>query len=336
MASPEASEGIMRRVASLLERAAHADTPQAERETAQELADTMMAKYRLDRAMLNFNRDEKEVREPMHRAYKRISLVNREAITGRKDVVEYTLEGWINALRSEVYTHCGCMVATLQDATVVGYEEDIFYGDMLWATVFQDMITRIYPGWTKGRSFDENVYMLKKAGFSWPQVREMGLKAEARDRSGPLTAKNAGSKLRVAYKRHAATLGEIVPEGRQQPANPWNFRRSFVAGYYNTLTIRMQHLKEQQVPSEEGALALVKDEDRIKQMFYKMFPSMMPTPEDEKDYLPEQKGRKKKEPKVKPIDLNAYYAGVDAGEKVNLSAQAAAGAVANDKEQLTS
>lgn len=334
----EAPESIMRRVQALLELAAHPSTPQAERETSQEMADKLMARYRLDRAMLNFKSAGKvqERREPTHRFYDHIKLVDDSMNHSTRDWnEEYGIQSVVNNMRDTIYRHAGCEYAfSGSGMTYVGYEEDLFFGDMLWSTVFQDVVTRMFPRWEREANFDENVFRLKNAGFSWPQVREAGLAVDARDRNGPLTAQNAGSKLRTAYNRYCKKVGYEPPE--TQPRNPGLWRRSFVDSYSSRLRQRMAKLKNnaEQEAGEEGALALIKDSDLVRQKLYDLFPSMNPAnwPKHEVDSnAPKPKARRPKKIKYRAADPAAWDAGYHAANRVDLGNVKAAG---HKKEEL--
>lgn len=330
MTSNEASENIMRKIQSLLERAAHPSTPEHERQTSQEMADKLMAKYRLDRAMLNFKKTDL-TREPTHREYGLIDLITKESTVSNKDYnEEWGIQSQVNWLRSSIYTHAGCRsTSRFQTFTVVGYEEDIFYGDMLWTTIFQDVITKMFPGWRKDVGFDENVFTLKNAGFSWPQVREMGLANEAADRIGMLTAENAGSKLRTGYKRHAKKIGYNPPA--VQPRNPGLWRRSFVDSYSSQIQNRIRAMAAANAESagKEGEIALIKDADRVRDFFYNLFPDLNPEnwakPEPIDPDAPKPKLRKSKPHKAREADIGAWMAGKAAADRVNLNQTKAAG-----------
>lgn len=330
MTSTEASEGIMRKIQALLERAAHPATPQAERESSQDMADRLMAKYRLDRAMLNFDKKKDERRQPSHREYDEIKLVTEDITVTMRDVKEeYGIQWVIDDLRTAIYSHAGCRSARkFGKLTVVGFEEDLFFGDMLWTTIFQDIVTKMFPRWNSSLGFDENVFNLKNAGFGWPQVREAGLAVGAADRNGVLTAENAGSKLRTAYNRHCKKIGYEKPA--TQPRQPGLWRRSFVDSYATRIRQRMIALRAEanQEAGEQGAVALIQEEDLVTQAFYDLFPNMNPANWPKPDpNAPQPKikmGRQKKF-KTREADPSAWDAGYRAANSVNLMNTKAAG-----------
>lgn len=233
-------------------------------------------------------------------------------------------------------------------ATAVGYEDDLFYAEMLWANVYMDFITKMFPKWEPWRSFDENVYIIKSSGYGWPHVCVEGLRNNGADQSGPLTQANSGSKLRTAFKREAKRRGEVVLPGRQQPAVPQLWRDSFAQSYQSTVESRLQTMKWQnrEAAGNGSEIALVKDEDRIKAEFWRLFPQYDPeehkrrwarmdaeeearrarlTPEEleaeEKEREKEERRWARRKPaKEKQADMRGWNAGNKAGNSVKLSA----------------
>lgn len=256
-------EAYLRKAEALLHRASDPSASEGEREACIGKANQIMEKHRLDRAML-FSSGKQPDKKIVQRVYDRVE-------TGQ---FSYLLAD----MRSDIFRHCGVMTHRSYKDTAVGYEEDMFFAEMLWSTVYLHFVERMFPKWEKHRTFDANVYSIKKAGYSWSEVREMGLAQGAGDLSGPLTAKNAGSKLRNAFKREAARRGEVVPPGKQQPLNPVQWRKNFAEAYASRMYARLRQLRMEnaQEPGSPGEIALLTDEDRVKQEFWKVFPDMHP------------------------------------------------------------
>lgn len=232
-----------------------------ERESAQVKADAIIFRNRIDRAMLNKDQPS---------AARGVIVREYDAAAAEEFI------GVANSMRANLFIHAGCMAnSRWRKLTVVGYEEDIQMAEMLWASVFLHFTRTVFPKWENFKTFDANVYDLKSAGYSWPFVREEGLKREAGDQTGKLTAKNAGSKLRSAFKREAARRGERVSS---QPINFKKWRTSFADAYATRLSQRLYTMrtKNEAEAGEAGVLALVSDQDKIKQQFYALFPELNP------------------------------------------------------------
>lgn len=258
------TDNYIRKVEALINRANHKDANSEERIACLAKADEIMAKHRLDRAMLfkDGNKPEKEI------IVKTVSALPYSPYVGS-----------LTWMRKDILTHCGVMSRTWQEeVTLVGYEEDIFYAEMLWTSVYMEFTSKLFPKWESHRGFDANVYALKNAGYSWPEVRDFALAENAGDHISKLTVKNAGSKLRTAFKREAQRNGIEVLPGRQQPANSRAWRDSFVEGFVNTLYGRLAVLsaKAKEAAGEAGEIALISDADRVKHRFWEMYPETHP------------------------------------------------------------
>ncbi|UVK63850.1 hypothetical protein SEA_LILYPAD_46 [Gordonia phage LilyPad] len=334
----------LRIIENLLIRASHEGTPEEERIACQEQADKLMAQYQIDRAMLNFNKKNGEERKPTHREYDGIDLIQEGSVrdstynwrTNRwsqsRDTEEYAIQGVISGIRGNTFRHAGCQLGHKMGKTIaVGFEEDLMYAEMLWLGIFGDILTKMFPSWDKAKKFDENVYNLKKAGYSWSQVREIGLRNDARDHNGPLTAENAGSKLRTGFKRHCKKIGEEVT---RQSQNPHLWRRSFVDAYSATLSQRMAAMKagREEYFDKSNLPAMVQDKDRVKQHLYELIPELDPAnwPEPDPNWEPPKPTKAVKQ-KVRYADPDAWAAGNAAASKVNLRMDKAAG---DQKQQI--
>ncbi len=314
-------DNILKKVERLLTLASHPGTHAAEAQDAREKADTLMIQYKTERATLNLNRNEKEVKKNIvERQFTDLNLVDSDTITGQRDWAEYRTSGTIQGIRRNVFRHAGCHI---WGSKLVGYEPDVLYAEFLWLCIYQEVVSLLYPKWNKEIGFDENVYNLKKAGYSWPQVREVGLANEAKDKLGPLTHKNAGSKLRSGFKRHANSIGEEVLPGKQQPISPSLWRESFAQSFATRMAQRFaaMEIKREEYVSSQNLPAMVRDEDLLRQEFYERCPNANPDnwPEPPaSSEKPKKKGRAVKV-KTRAADMNAWNAGYAAASKVNLS-----------------
>lgn len=289
-----------------------------------------MAKYRLDRALLNFAKDEKDRGKPEKREYGQIDLIDDNMKMSSRDYKEeWGIENAVRMLRHDIYFHANCrMYSTHKLVTVVGFEDDIFFADLMWNTVFHDLVVKMFPRWSGSGSdtFDRNVFMLKNAGYSWPQVREAGLSVGARDKLGVLTEDNAGSKLRTAYARECKRTGFFAPA--KQPRNPGLWRRSFIDSFRTRLNERFHEMKlaakqDQQAAGEAGALALYQETDQIKVMFFDLFPDANPDNWPKRD--PNIKMPKLPKLRQRAADEGAWAAGYSAASQINISNAKAAG-----------
>lgn len=246
---------ITERIRKLLERATHEGTSDAEAEACKLKAEMLMAKHRIDMAMLAFE----------HKDQAREILVHKI----ERHRLEYA--GVLNSLKMFIYRHCKCQVHNgWEELTAVGYESDLMYADLIWSGVYLDFVGKMLPTWSAERSFDQNVYLLKESGKSWMEIvyaapAEAGLN------------RNSGSRLRTAYANWARKIGAEV---KAQPRSPKVWRQGFVEGFDVHLRSRLMAMADQakaeNSTSEKAAVALQTDEDRVNQFFWTMFPELHP------------------------------------------------------------
>lgn len=320
------SEKIQNTIKNLLERAAHPETPAAEQAACQQKAEDLMRKYRIDAALLAFGNPEQ----------------GRKVLTEEFEVIHGEFAKHLKSMQFGVYLHAKCRIASgWNKFTVVGYEDDIFYAGLMWSNIHLDFISKMLPKWTRTRSFEENVYMLKESGKSWMDI------VHAAPQDANLTAKS-GSRLRTAYNKHAKSLGIDLEEKKAHPRNPKLWRESFAESYAETLNSRLRimaaNAERDNTPSEKGALALISDQSRVDAEFYKLFPHL--DPEDYKRRVAEAdereaarrealgaKGREREDraeaarlrrlanrrPKYRKFDHSAGNAGAEAANNVDLT-----------------
>lgn len=307
-------------------------TTEEEREACLQKAATLMMKYDIEAAKLDLDGKNKSGRKIVH--------MKLEYLSG-----EFCWE--LMEMRANLYRHVRCKV---YGRDVAGYEDDIRYADMLWAKVQMDFTSRMRPVWSKTRSFNENVYLLKESGKSWMDI----VYAENRA-MGPDSTLNSksGSKLRTAYKTWAKMIGQdsrqVDSRGRVSHAqSPQKWREGFMMSYKTTVSDRLWVMKRQaeaeNAPGKEGEIALQHDEDRVNAFFWDLFPDLHPDniAAKNKQYEEQEKARRaamtekerqredeklerdrrryEREFKPRTIDRRGWEAGHSAGQKVDLSA----------------
>lgn len=248
-------EKIQKKIKALLDRANHEGTTEHEAALCQEKAEALMQQYRITMAMMDFDSNEsgrKIVSEELD--------TNFEAHTGR-----------LRSMMFSVYKHCGCQIGQKwTGTTAVGYEDDLFYAGMVWANIYLDFSRQLLQTWQANRTFDSNVYHLKESGKSWMEIVYASPASEGLN-------KNSGARLRAAYARYAESIGA---DKKAQPRNPKLWRESFAQSYSVRLGERLWDLRQkaekENTTDEKGALALVRDEDRVKAEFYRLFPDLDP------------------------------------------------------------
>ncbi|QSL67807.1 hypothetical protein [Nocardia phage P3.1] len=265
---------IIRRIQSLLERATHPETPEGERETAYSKANELAQKFRIDMSKLNA-RENKE-RTPELRKF---------AIDYRFPYAESR-----KRMQQGILEHYGIQVVewATDQLQGVGFEEDFTLADLMWTSVNLDFATKIMPAWNHDRDLAHNIFIQKNAAKSWMEIIKM-----APPEAG--LHKNSGNMMRKVYADECKRRGV---EPMEHSRNPAKFRESFAEAYASTIRSRLYRMKREEQgmkdSDQEGALALIRDEDKVKQAFYEKFPYMRPaTPEQREQWKAQAEARKR-------------------------------------------
>ncbi len=334
-------ENIQRRISALLERAAHPATPEAERAACQEKADGLMFQHKIDRANLSWEKPVEERRKPVTVYMEPVRLIDYNGFASQRDSIEYTIQSIVSGIQGRCVRFAGVKARSKyftedqkpegmegygSKIVVVGYEEDIYYGQLVWNMAFQEILRSLYPGWSAKLSMDANVYNLKEAGYSWSAIRNIGIANGAKDGYGELTEKNAGSKLRTAYKREAKRRG--LPAELPKLKDPHHWRHSFISGFESNLVQRMTAIKagrEDYFGSIKNLPAIQQDENAVTSLFEEHFPPPPPLTEEELAEQAKAEEERIKRPRKavkvrspRDADSSAWASGVYASDRIDL------------------
>lgn len=259
----EKLDKIKGRISALLNRADHHATTEHEAAACREKAEDLMRSYRIERAMLNLEDNSKrkfEVKEFDNATDSRLFLRSANYYFVR-----------------ESYKHAKCQVSGgFGKTTVVGYPEDVFYGTVLYQRAAAEFIDKLFPQWDDERSFQENCYRLKRSGLSFKDVQWHIWYATNEEPT-------------LAQIRHAVWRWE---EDNDIPHRPHSrrhdaYRDSFADAFIERLRQRLQALRDREMHEDEDkqeyAVAIVKDDDALKEEFYRLFPHLRPKTREEVD-----------------------------------------------------
>jgi hypothetical protein len=268
---------IKTRITALLDRAEHHATPEHEATSCREKAEALMQEYRIERAMLNLEDNSKRKFE----------------VKNLTDDLDPRLSGIGYGLRRAAYQHAKCQVANhYWNTTVVGYPEDIFYGGVLTERVFSEYLKRMYPTWDNDLDWRENVYYLKTSGMTYQEVRDA---VPEQWKKGMFAGK-----IKWAVESWEDHLGiPHQPMTKRHDAYRNSFRDAFVSRFES----RLEELRERQMREDgpgEYAVALLDDDDALKEEFYRLFPQYRPKTDEERKatwskYFAEQEAKEKAE-----------------------------------------
>jgi hypothetical protein len=270
---------ILSRVRTLIAKAEHpiADgaTP-TEREAAiveqteaMRMADALMLRYRIDRAMANNAMPAATRTKPV--------IIEVEVGDGYSDII-----GHIGSLCQDIATHCRCRVRLwsryeFKDgnatyfAKIYGFEGDAKYFEMLYTTLRLHMLGLLMPRFDPALSFEDNCYHLHNAGYNWMQMAAMqgwkkfpGQKGVAghliRYYNQKLGQEDTAGKIgggiyKKAYQKACKARGEapkVIAAGSTD-----TYRKSAASGYTTRLAQRLYNIREgRDSDSRTGELVL--------------------------------------------------------------------------------
>lgn len=262
-----ASKKIQDRINSLLRRAEHPNTTPEEAQACQEKAEALMQKYRLEEAELHLTEEQKRVFEK--------KVYNRTTVDGWRFASEF---GGLVVSVAE-HTNCYFTYSTEDKGYVIlGYPHDVFYADVLIQRAVQAYNELIYPTWNDTYSLERNIHRLKTSGSTWEEV----LYSLPNETYKEVLAKYKWPLdfLERSFRKYEKQMGlEPATFTRRHQAYQDTLRKSF----RRRLDDRLYDLKKK-ASQDEGlvserdrlAVAIVKDEDALKQEFYRLFPNHSP------------------------------------------------------------
>lgn len=256
---------IAERVAKLFERADHPSTPEHEAAACRERAESIMRENRISQAMLHLTDEQKRVFE-------------QYIVPAKWGVVSW---GTQHSIAVAVFEHAGCQVKTLygakETAHVVGYPADVFYGKVLFERAIAELEETLNPQWRAGMSDEQNIFRIKNSGKTWAEVAEEF--AENKD----LEKIPAVQSVMYRYDKWTKLVGvERLRQTRRHDAYRNSLQESFSSTLYSRLEDLRRRAEGQEEPGEY-AIAIVKDEDALREEFYTLFPEMRPKSAEERE-----------------------------------------------------
>jgi hypothetical protein len=274
--TPEKQDAILAKVRKLLERADHPNTPPGEADSAREMAESLMLKYRISEAVA-------------------VSSGEAPSIVPQwREVRLFTTDSEFSAfyfnLVGAVAAHIGARHVTkwTQDedgkawATLnwVGYATDLSYGDMLLTAAMLEFSKRLEPKYNPGLSDEENAWMLRNAG--WERKRIAKVMFGDWTTENEMKAKNR--KVTNLIKKHAEKIGEDADHLLGRGVNVKLYRESYAQGFVNTFSSRLFRMRTAAGEEGSGTLVLVSRKENVDEAFYTKFPQYRPKPEDLRPY----------------------------------------------------
>ena len=254
-------ENMKRRITALLDRAEHPNTNEHEAASAREKAEELMKAHRIERAMLHLKGHDER----------------------RFEVKKFDVRYSDFSIFIAVFDHVNAHVAVDgQGYAVVGYPEDIFYGETLYRRAAAEQDEALSPIWKDELSVERNIYRLRTSGMEWRSVF-FRLPTEVKEQLGVVYPdQSAMNKLQYRFRKEQDRIGAepFVWRKDKQEFNRW-----FRQGFSSRLTQRLWDLRkraEAEPTVGEYAVAILSDDEALKEEFYNLFPQYRPASEEDR------------------------------------------------------
>lgn len=252
MSAPE--DRILDRVRKLLAQANHPNTGEAERAAFLAKADEMMVRHAIEEAVLAATQSPEQRRKPVTVT---TQMYDPHTVWGQK----------FRTIMGEVCTASRVKCAGGRNGvfTMVGYNDDVDYAQLLFTTIQFQFVAKIQPTWEPLRDFDANVAALKEAGRTEEQIA----------RAAGLRWPEGGSTVKTAYKRHCRANGIDPTYTRRHSA----YRESFADSFVTRMCSRLEELGQAaktQAASSGAELVLYHAQEDVDEEFYRQYPNARP------------------------------------------------------------
>jgi hypothetical protein len=268
-------EKILDRVAKLLAIAEHPNTGEHEADVALSQANRLIAKHAIEEAVL---RQAQSIGQ--RRALERKSIVVGGGEFG--PYLSTVLQAAAEANR------CSC-AGFYSNVEVFGASEDIAWIETLFSMIRLQFLLKINPKWDESKTFDENVYNFKVAGYKWKDIDAVSMEHGNETTEGTKTVRDywtgedieTGSgyyhKALRAYRRHAKLIGDDNPVSTQ---NQQAYRLSFAESFRSTMAERFRRMAEEAQEEMDtipgAAIVMVSQKEEANRMMWDAFEYMDP------------------------------------------------------------
>ncbi len=260
--SAEKLDAMMRKIKNLIARADHPNTPEAEADTAREMAEKLMIKYRIDEStLIESGALVGELFKPGLRVMD-IGFSNSEYITTYRNIMAYIVDhvGARMVYGFEVRDGQRAMIAK-----VVGYEADLRFAEVLFmhAKVFFE--SRMEPKPDPTLSDQENVYRMRNAGMERIRIASI------------MGWTKGGAKVTRLYKAACIEKGEDPDAMTGKGNNVKVFREMYAESFQTQLWSNLFRARNA-ADQAEGGLVLVGRKEKVDEAFYQEYPHLRPVP----------------------------------------------------------
>lgn len=240
--------------------------------------------------------------------------------------------GLMYSMFSAVYDHARTMTIMrdidygLRTISVAGYPGDLDYADLLFTSLLLQLNNSVNPYPSKQQDYYTNLRQLREAGLSWPEVyRRMSIRDCIPDhvRAKYRTAEGQRDKMLRDYRNHCKL--HSIPQNYN---HYMTYRRNFAQGFVHRVISRLMHMRaaaERQHSETTGnqfALVIRDIRASVKEWLYNEREDLRPKPPKPVSQPLDtvKKGRRMKVYRDnRKYDINAVAAGMEAGDRANIT-----------------
>lgn len=277
------ADAIVSKVAKLLALAEHPNTSDVERDTFLAKADALMAKHMIDEALLRAAQTPAERRKPV--VVEVNDLIDRQSVFGQKMLTIARQVARTVGVRLVVHYADGFK----RRISLVGFDEDVRWMQMLFMNIQMTFLTRITPKWDNDREFVRNIVLLRESGLSWSRVLDRAVRAGAVEDTWtdvPFEYREDGSywdsekarwsaedKLNRAYRNECKRVGVAPVQITRHEA----YRHTYSEAFTQRICARLEEMEEARQSGEPGtALALRTVKEDVDAAMWEAFPNLSP------------------------------------------------------------
>lgn len=250
-------DGILRKIQGLLNKADGTDN-EHEAQACQEMAEKLMRKYRIEQEHLI-------AADPVS-----VAPIAETIVLGTADTrfpSEYL------SMFGLIAHHVGARARYAwagRDLTarVVGYESDVRYAAMLYASARMVFQEKLEPKIKPELSDAENCYRLRSAGIERNRIARL---------LWDLDTHAAHAKVGHLYKQAAIARGED-PALNGREINAKTYRQAYARNFVQHLATRLREARDA-ADGGSGAMVLHGRQERVDEAFYERYPEFRPTKE---------------------------------------------------------
>lgn len=330
-------DGILTKVRALLATADHPNTPPAEADTARNMAEALMFKYKIDELNLAAAQKAAGIANALAPVWRTIKVCDAygEFESFYRQMASSIVHhvggrGVLKTVRKETATADGSMASHEVILDAVGYESDLRYAEMLLLSVTMEFGKRLEPKYDPSLSDQVNAYLMRSAGM---EGRRIAMAIYGRD------DKALRPKVRGMFKAEAIARGEDPTPLLGKGVNVKLFRESFARGFDQELWSRLNMMRAARGEGEQG-LVLADAKHSVDEAFYTKYPQYRPStapalpPQPGQSQCPKcaaaKSGYCRDHQWLKPrksdyvqVDRTAYQRGTTAARNVDLGSVAA-------------